>query len=163
MLRLTSAIEKKLNDPEVIVKISEQILKKRGVFDFEFIHDPKIDDETLMYYFQDLPARKIFIRGSGHFPKELEDAICSKHETQSKFLHSFLFQAKNFKSHFDNLNICFGMKSSNYVFHSSYNKEENKIEVINFEKGLWQKYLANIYLSILKVSEIKSLRYNLLL
>ena len=165
MFKLTNTMKEKLNDSKLITEIAEYILKNKGIFDFEFVHDPKIDDETLSYSFEDLPNKKIFIRGYGHFPEEIEEVAFKKYPRQSKLISSFLFETRNFKSHFDNLFIYSKLDPLTYsiVFSSSFDKNNRQFLLTKFKKGFWQDYLAQIYLSSLGELNLKSPKNNILL
>ncbi|MFA5953140.1 MAG: hypothetical protein WC812_00960 [Candidatus Pacearchaeota archaeon] len=152
---MDKSIKDKLDNPEIIKGMAEHLLKNFGVFDFEFVHDPKTSNDECLYTFIDFPSKNLLIRGYGNFPKEFQDFYYKNPQIGNKkdILESFLYLVHNFRSPFGTLSI---LREDFRVFEI----EKDRLKI--FEKGPWQKYLAKVYLSTLSEPLINDPSVNIL-
>jgi hypothetical protein len=165
MYELTSVMQEKLNDPQIVFKLTENILLNSGRYDLAFESHKDLFYRGVHYNYLDLPANHIIL--AGHFEiRENEDLAKFLRQDNidgyeegldldqylrenTKILYSFSELFKKVPKKLSGIQISWNKSKINFDFRDVFrvykNPFDNRVDL--FEKGEWQDYLCTIYLA----------------
>ena len=148
-------LQDKLDNPEIVKKMAMHFLEK---FSIKVQHDGRFDGDDLELIFFDLPHRKMYIEGY------VKGYVLHPERINKKDINFISINWRN-QGYFWNLNDstnAISSKDSKEVY-LWVNRKDGGEKTMEFEKGKWQEYLAQCYLSSLPLGDLNFKEKNILL